>query len=234
MLTVKDFQDLYRLNAEDGKGLCRGQYYLLNHTRETEDLIQADDVEGLAKRLINSYTGLLFEPLNRYLREEPPHIIKPLLEFCGIMLYKSLDYAPSFSQSVVYRNEMTSQPERLHNWFASRVGEVVEFPSFLSTYHNRDHWKQAEPNFRIETSENSNGKNIAEYLGKSGEAEVLFKSNTRFKVLAVDDMIHLQETLDEPAHVLCKDYYYTYDEDGDDEDDEEEHNQPSLSDSGLI
>ncbi|RZK34767.1 MAG: hypothetical protein EOO61_13050 [Hymenobacter sp.] len=127
---------------------------------------------------------------------------------------KSLDYIPSFDNAIVYRNEMTTHPERLRKWFASHIEEIVEFPNFLSTYHNREYWQHAEPDFKIQTNSGSKGKYISAHVGKSmrlKESEVLFQSNTRFRILSVDDMINLQEVEEEPSHIIWEGSFYSHD-----------------------
>jgi hypothetical protein len=229
MLTINDFELLLGLEAESGYHLCQGVPYCFG-SLDADRLVQEKNVEGLAEKLIESYVGLLSRPLNHYLRQEPPRTEQPLLDAFGSMLNRSLDYVLSFDNAIVYRNEMTGWPEQLHEWFTSHIGEVVEFPNFISTYSNREYWKSAEPNFRIQTKDRSKGRNISAHVGKSmrlKESEVLFQSNARFRIIAVDDIIHLQETDEEPVYMLWEGYFYNYNS----VDDEEA---PSLSDLGEI
>ena len=64
-----------------------------------------------------------------------------------------------------------------------KIGKIIKAPFFLSTTKDKD-WGNSEVVLKINTSVNSLGKDLSEIGINSSEKEVLFKTNSLFKIIA--------------------------------------------------
>jgi hypothetical protein len=109
------------------------------------------------------------------------------------LLNRSLDKCPSYNSKRVYRGSACFI-EHI-KWFKINVGSTFCVPAFMSTFREEIY----PHNVIIKTCENSNARDINEYLENAipnYEKEILFKSKTCFKILDVDlnnEKVCLQE-----------------------------------------
>jgi hypothetical protein len=182
------------------------------------------NTEELAKYMVRSYQQMCSGPLNNALRRQDRRITLAY-SLRAQILDLVLDSLPAFTESVVWRND--SPEEEIRLWASRNVGEVLLIPSFWSTYHNPEKWTATSPTFKILTSAHSNARRIAEFTNfQVSEGEVLFKTNTKFKVLSVEECVTLAEVENEEATIIGFDGYFVSQEDAD-------HShpiQPSLND----
>ena len=126
----------------------------------------------------------------------------------------ALDAIPAYNNRIVHHCGSIGQAsvKELAIWFKKRIGENVQFPSFLSTTKNSDHYfKNQDKVFEIQTSEDSNGKDVAALdFEKPEEGEVTFKSGAFFKIVAAEsNLITIEELTEIPEEyeILGEDYF---------------------------
>lgn len=161
---------------------------------------------------LKEYLGTNFSRIiNSYLVKKD--VFDKNLFKAAFQINNSLDMAKSYSNSTVHRFIEVSQiPIQLFSiWFSNRIGKVIQFPSFLSSTKNPDSFKAQTEIFRIKTCHYSNGRDIST-LGfpVAMEEEVLFKSNSCFKIVdAKPELIFLEEVKGdfEEVTILYKDYF---------------------------
>lgn len=139
---------------------------------------------------LNEYLVRLSQTLNPYLRRKNK-IIDDFFEDMKNKINDSLDVGISYSNSSVYRIDHPYEElsfELFSHWFKLRIDAVVEFPVFLSTtLDNEKYFPKQNILFEIKTNSNSNGKLISSiFKNHCHEGEVLFKSNTKFRIEAID------------------------------------------------
>ncbi|MEI7503370.1 MAG: ADP-ribosyltransferase [Paludibacter sp.] len=139
---------------------------------------------------LNEYLGRLSQTLNPYLRRKNK-IIDDSFEDMKNKINYSLDDAISYSNLIVYRIDDPYEGlsfKLFSLWFIRRIDAVVEFPVFLSTtLDNEKNFPKQSILFKINTNSNSNGKLISSIATNyCPEGEVLFKSNTKFRIDAID------------------------------------------------
>ena len=139
---------------------------------------------------LNEYLGRLSQKLNPYLRRRDRRIDSSYEDMKND-INNSLDDAISYSNSTVYRIDYPYEElsfELFSLWFIRRLDKVVEFPVFLSTtFDNLKYFPKQNILFEIKTNSNSNGKLISSiFKNHCPEGEVLFKSNSKFCIQAID------------------------------------------------
>lgn len=156
--------------------------------------LEEKNVEELTKYLIRSYQQLCYQDINRYLRRDT-YSHSPLNSHFSMLLNEALDILPPLSNSVVWRKE--GDVEEMLHWGTEHQGQIILIPSFWSTYIEAMNWRSTSPTFKILTSANSNARSIAEYTGwQRGETEALYKKNTLFKILGVEEVVTWGETVE--------------------------------------
>nr|WP_290939958.1 ADP-ribosyltransferase [Haliscomenobacter sp.] len=114
-------------------------------------------------------------------------------EFCQkykFHLNESLDEVPTHDNQTVWR--WLNIPDEGFDFLKKFVGKIIVVPCFLSTsdYKNSGY----STFFEIKTCTNSNGRYVAKIADKLSEGEILFKSNTYFKIDSFDkDTIYMTE-----------------------------------------
>ena len=176
--------------------------------------IKGCNIEEFGSLLIKYYADYFSGELNRSLRNTNVKQPLSLFNYYELLLNKALDDIESFDNSIVYRmDSCVIEFEVLKKWYEKRINQIIAVPSFFSTSKYR--WPDCPNVFKIKTQKNSKGKNIEPILSPvkaSGEREVLFKSNTFFKIIAIDeheDTINLEETnsiLQEPIFLYGNTY----------------------------
>jgi ADP-ribosyltransferase exoenzyme len=179
-LTVENFRELLTLSADNSFHNDCG------FPQAYDQWLAEENVQQLTLSLIRSYQERCFGTLNRYLRTEH-HSQNPLYDLRVKLLNAALDTLPSIESKVLWRNE--GDAIEVMRWASKNIGQIVLIPSFWSTYINPDNWKATTPTFKILTSANSNARSISEHTNfQRGETEALYKPNTMFKVLSVEQV----------------------------------------------
>ncbi len=135
----------------------------------------------------------------------------------GYMLYefllnKSLNKIPSESNSTVYvMYQSDGADEELYEWYENKIGDTVQFPNFLSS--SKKKWPDFGFYLQIKTCTISSGKYIGYLTNKEElEREVLFLSNTKFRIEKIDkkqQTIFLSElSIKYQGNYLLTDLYY--------------------------
>ena len=161
--------------------------------------------------LIGRYADLMASQLNKELR----NTIKSKDE--GLILYeyllnKSLRKLPSESDTTVYvMYRADGADDELYKWYQNRIGDTIQFPNFLSS--SRKKWSDFGFYLQIKTCNKSSGKYIGPLTNKEElESEVLFSSNTKFRITSVDrekETIFLSELpRKHQGNYLLTDFYY--------------------------
>ena len=123
-----------------------------------------------------------------------------------------LDRINSHNNTTVYRDEFvscTKKFEDVHEWFDEHIGAAICFPSFLSCSEHQ--LKNRELLFNIQTSDNSNARDITSLVHTNSEREILFKSKTVFQIVEVREEkkeVFLKETKESPDISIYQDTEY--------------------------
>lgn len=145
---------------------------------------------------ILAYTGSYSSWINQPLRAG--QLLKSICKtrFAEI-LEKSLDKLPSFNCNYVYRMDSPDGlSQEVITWFKKIINKIVKVPYFLST--SKDNWESTDIVWKIKTMQaNSNARDLHLLTNNCTEKEVLFKRNSYFKVLSVNEkngIIEMEET----------------------------------------
>ncbi|PWG04044.1 ADP-ribosyltransferase [Polaribacter aquimarinus] len=138
-------------------------------------------------KLINSYTGQNSSWINSELRSIGHNICNCKIQVQNL-INSGLNKLPSFNKNTVYRFEPNYINGTLTSkkWFRKKIGKIIKAPFFLSTTKDKD-WGNSEVVLKINTSVNSLGKDLSEIGINSSEKEVLFKTNSLFKIIDVNE-----------------------------------------------
>jgi len=183
------------------KHICRifDDYY--NYSKEHRGNIFLDAYHGNSLNeyeaiLISSYAGFVAGTLNDQLRRNKDQLSKEYAEY-EYLLNKSLSKLPSENNSsvrVMFNFQGTKS--KLFNWYEKRIGETIQFPNFLSS--SRKRW-ESRAYLEVKTNSNSAGKYIAPLTDKKeSEEEVLFMSNSVFRIRNVDKKTSIIHLFEEP------------------------------------
>jgi len=112
----------------------------------------------------------------------------------------AFDKIPPYNSKILYRDIRKPEDgfEKWLDYYASKVGEEIVFNDFLS-FHTDDvriSDEEEEYQFVIQTSTNSNSRNIQELTFVNNENEVLFRNGTKFiidKVVRDENRIYMTE-----------------------------------------
>jgi len=220
-LTLELFQTLYDLRQSSKV------HYKHHMPHWFEQAISDVAIEKLAKWVVQSYQERNYQGLNEYLRQEQGSI-NDYYEHEAELLNTILNDLPLPSSSTLWREEHYLE-EKL-KWAEKHLDEVLLIPSFWSTYSRRERCP-VEPTYQIKVSIDTKARLISEYTGfQKGEAEALYKRGTRFRIVAVDTCIHLEEVDDVEPDLTAFDGYTISQKD----EDHEDLGPLSLSDLGFI
>lgn len=144
-------------------------------------------------KLIFGYTGGVYNKLNRDLYNETKNKSSLLYES---ELNKALDKMPIYKGEVVrhyYAGEEESQPSafELLLKYNDEIGQVLPFKGFASTSRDLNfHW-DGELTYHIQSK---TGRMIETMSSHQNEKEVLFKSNSMFRIISVKGKdVYLEE-----------------------------------------
>lgn len=177
----RNFKDYYNYSKEH-----QGDIFL--------DAYHGNSLNEYEAILISSYAGFIASTLNDQLRGNKDELRKEYAEY-EYLLNKSLSKLPSENNSYIrVMFNFYGSKSRLFTWYEKRIGETIQFPNFLSSSKKR--W-ESRAYLEIRTNSNSAGKYIAPLTDKKElEEEVLFMSNSVFRIRNVDkkaSVIHLFE-----------------------------------------
>lgn len=135
--------------------------------------------------VILAYTGSYSKWLNWDLRDSELTKCNCKKEFIK-RLNNSLDKVKSFDNSTVYRMDSPFEDsEKMLTWFNSKIDCVFKIPYFLST--SKEDYKNSEIVWEIKTlPNNSLGKDISNLTNNKNELEVLFRTDSCFKIKGID------------------------------------------------
>jgi hypothetical protein len=175
--------------------------------------VASGNTEELARYIVRSYQQMCSGPLNNALRRQDRKLTVAH-SLRAQILDSVLDSLPAFNEGVVWRNDFPDEGIRL--WASRNVGQVLLIPSFWSTYCNPENWTATSPTFKIFTSAHSKARRISEFTSyQIPEGEVLFKTNTKFKVLSVEECVTLAEVENEDATTIGLQGYFVSQDDAD-------------------
>jgi hypothetical protein len=165
----------------------------LKNSIENKINVQKYNLSKLEAQLIQSYTAMNSNWINSDLRRHGFNNCSCKSDVQNL-INSGLNNIPRFINNIVYRME----PENLYEtidikkWYKSRIGKLIKAPFFLST--SKDKWEDRSIVLKIETSSNSNGRDLSKININTSEKEVLFNSGTLFKIINVNEQhIELQE-----------------------------------------
>jgi len=195
--------------------------------------------EKLNKKIKNfpnilKYSGYEAKNLNKMLRKKNPANleIKKQEEKLNIELDKLIG---AKNEYVYAHDTLTNYDyEVLSKWYKKRIGKIIKFPNFLSSSTNE--WKGYSVIYRIKLSKDSRGKDISFIVNKKGESEILFKSNTSFKITGITKYIELSETESSDCEIVLSDNIFINDTDlrNLNKEDSDSKSNLSLSDLNII
>jgi hypothetical protein len=188
--------------------------------------------------LTNKYAGFSSNTYNAGLRGNPTAANLKSEEELNL----ELDKLESYANKTAYAHDThTRIPFNiLSKWYLKRIGQIVEFPNFLSSSNYK--WAgQNDTVYEIQTSDKSKSRYISNVVGKPSEQEVLFKSYSLFQIQSVDDetsTIYLKEVEEADIKITLKDGIFLSDSEVEKllkkTRSKDNNNQLSLSDLGLI
>jgi ADP-ribosyltransferase exoenzyme len=169
------FNDLYKVAGESAKG----------YTLRAKQVIARDNLEGISHgelAHVVAYTGSAYRETNAALRS-------------GVMsedrwnhvnaLNNAIEKLPTYSGTVYRKADLTSGTAAMY-----KKGMIVEERGFTSTSKNYGTWSGS---YRF-TIVSKTGRDVSRISSHSSEAEVLFRSGTRFKVTGVNgNVIDMEE-----------------------------------------
>ncbi len=102
-------------------------------------------------------------------------------------LDNSLDKLPPFADKNVFRMDSPSGIKvEVCSWFKENIGSIVNVPYFLST--SKENWESTEVTWDIQTMKsNSKARDVCLITNNDTEKEVLFKRNSTFMILSVNE-----------------------------------------------
>jgi hypothetical protein len=158
------------------------------------------NLSELELKLIYLYVGIDYEWINSDLkvyglnRSECKNDVVKLIN-------SGLNKISPYENKVVFRRETFQNPIKTKKFLKENVGKIIKRFAFFST--SKKNWNNSDLIFKIFTINNSSGRDLSEINIESPENEVLFKTNTNFKILKVSkNLIELQETLDEKENLI--------------------------------
>ena len=181
-------------------------YSRLNEADQKE-ILRKYKISHPDKFLLESFAATSCFELNEQLRDKDIVEMDEYFSEYTMHLNTILDGLNPYSNSIVWRWHV---PEEGYEFMKSNIGKTIQFPEFKSTSIKS---KNDTTLLKIITSSNSNGKVIYPHLdaSKSVEKEVLFKSDSKFKVVNhTSKFIELQEldNQNEMVDILLNSYYW--------------------------
>jgi hypothetical protein len=114
------------------------------------------------------------------------------------LLSKILARIPLYSGKTVFRIDFNSpacyDEDSFYTWIEDKIGQVLHVPYFWST--SKERWDDNCLTWEIQTSSNSNARDISNLTQTPSEKEVIFISGTNFQVLSVDKEKHLVSVIE--------------------------------------
>lgn len=202
MKTLADIlTSLFEECCENNKSL-RKFYDLLSSNGDSD--MPVDEVDFFIK----SYTGEFSAWINEDLRNgiELSCNCKKVFR-TGLNI--ALSGLQSFDNQTIYRMDLPGGDVfTTLNWFKKRIGQSFETPYFLST--SKDNFQNTDIIWIIKTlATDSKGKDISNLSTSLAEKEILFQTESCFKILGVDiwkeeddykGYLHLEEM---PQGTIC-------------------------------
>ncbi len=156
--------------------------------------------------LLESYCWRTFEFVNEHLRSTCGIPTNEFVKEYKTLLNKLLDGIESYDDQITWRWVNCFKG---FEYLKTQVGKTVEIPEFKSTskrkLENRIYW-------RIKTDINSNGKMIFKHIDKykaRSEQEILFKSNSIFKIENADEnCLYLEEIKNDKIDFILSENYW--------------------------
>lgn len=105
------------------------------------------------------------------------------------LINSGLDKISGFNNNIVYRMEPNNiyETTRIKNWYRKNLGAIIQAPFFLSTSKEDSEWEEREITLKIRTNSNSLGKDLYKIGIDTPEKEILFKTNSIFKITDVNE-----------------------------------------------
>lgn len=170
-------------------------------TKETTDEFTSSD-----QKAISNYTKGLYGEMNRYLRgvEGSDEGVKEDIDKLKTALSKLDSY--STNNDFLYRGVVQDKSmEEVKQEYENALSEnnILEYDAFLSTSQSDDEvydfligsGDKASVMFKINTKENSKGKNIQSYSAYPQEQEILFEDKSQFEVKSVSEEMMGQDNI---------------------------------------
>lgn len=131
----------------------------------------------------------IYENLNYFLRKHIDKLDKDLKVYIRL-LNSALNKLNSLNNSTIYRDirKPDDGVEKWLDYYEQNIGNVIKFDDFLSCHTDNVRISDEETDYQfvINTSDNSNGKDIQNMTLIQIENEVLFKNGTDFLIEKVD------------------------------------------------
>lgn len=161
-----------------------------NATGENLDAIKNNGLTIEEASVIYMYTHHhIYDNLNYYLRNHIDKLDKDLIVYIRL-LNDALTKLDSFNNSTIYRDIRKPEDgaEKWLNYYEKNIGKIITFNEFLSCHTDNVRISDEETDYQfvIQTSSNSNGKDIQNITLIQIENEVLFKNGTDFLIEKVN------------------------------------------------
>jgi hypothetical protein len=162
--------------------------------------------------LILSYTARTSRWTNQHSRNSLMPDMDSIRVEHNILLDKVLDKLPPFSLGKVFRMEIGcyfNEDKELYKWLETKKGDVFHVPYFLST--SKDKWDERGLIWEINTSDDSNARDISDLTQNPGEREVIFKRGSNFKIDRISkNTVFVSETKQNHHFPLIGVYHKNY------------------------
>lgn len=171
------FKNEHILTNEDYEKIFNGKF---------KDEFQYITFDNPDDKVLKAYTGNLFADLNKFLRNGSTDEEVLLTEKA---LNKSLDRFPDF-KGTTYRSMRLNESQSMEFINNLQKDKQVEFLGFTSTNANGIPGRFLGENGKIVLEiESKTGKNIVSFTKNENEAEVLFKSKSKFEYISYEKVM---------------------------------------------
>lgn len=146
----------------------------------------------LELKLIYIYTGIDYDWINSDLKiysnnhNECKEAVKKIIN-------SGLSKINPYNNKTVYRKETFNNLVDTKKVFKENKGNVIKRNAFFSTSKEKKNWNNTLI-IKIQTNNESNARDLKEVNINSPEREVLFKTNTHFKIInTTNNLVELKE-----------------------------------------
>lgn len=146
----------------------------------------------LELKLIYIYTGIDYDWINSDLKIYGKNHNK-CKEAVKKIINSGLSKINPYNNKTVYRKETFNNLVDTKKVFKENKGNVIKRNAFFSTSKEKKNWNNTLI-IKIQTNNESNARDLKEVNINSPEREVLFKTNTHFKIInTTNNLVELKE-----------------------------------------